>query len=92
MRICDEKKLMYQESLPELARSYNNFYLKHLGDTHAKNLSSDKKLAVITSFNWLSFKGDANREFRDERGTVISDSQKINELFNSYMERFNEPV
>jgi hypothetical protein len=50
---------------------------------------SGKKLAVVTSFNWLSFKGDPNREFRDERGTLISDPQKIDELFDSYMEMFN---
>lgn len=92
----DEEKREYdlkaEEKIQELAHSYNNFSLKRLGDTHAKILISDKKLAVVTSFNWLSFKGDANREFRDERGTLISEPQKIDELFDSYMKRFNEPA
>jgi hypothetical protein len=79
-----------EEKIQRLARRYNNFYLKRLGDTHAKILISDKQLAVVTSFNWLSFKGDPNREFRDERGTLISEPQKIDELFDSYMKRFNE--
>jgi len=59
-----------------------------LGDTHAKILISDTKFAVVTSFNWLSFKGDPHRTFRDERGTLVSDPQKINELFNDLIERF----
>jgi hypothetical protein len=89
----DEKRehdLKAEEKIQELANSYNNFSLKYFGDTHAKILISDKKLAVVTSFNWLSFKGDSNREFRDERGTLISEPQKIDELFDSYMERFKE--
>ncbi|MEW6498010.1 MAG: hypothetical protein AB1589_36745 [Cyanobacteriota bacterium] len=28
--------------------------------------------------------------FRDERGTIVYDAQKIDELFNSYMIRFQE--
>ncbi|MEQ8462135.1 hypothetical protein [Coleofasciculus sp. E1-EBD-02] len=49
---------------------------------------SDSKFAIVTSFNWLSFKGDPNRTFRDERGTLVSDSQKIQELFDKEMKRF----
>ncbi|OQY53964.1 MAG: hypothetical protein B6247_13450 [Candidatus Parabeggiatoa sp. nov. 2] len=88
----DEKNAKTEEKIQRLAHRYSNFYLKRLGDTHAKILISDKKLAVVTSFNWLSFKGDPNREFRDERGTLISEPQKIDELFDSYMKRFNEQV
>jgi phosphatidylserine/phosphatidylglycerophosphate/cardiolipin synthase-like enzyme len=61
-----------------------------LGDTHAKILISDAKFAVTTSFNWLSFKGDRDRTFRDERGTLVSDPQKIDELFDSYRSRFKD--
>ncbi|MBD0394663.1 MAG: hypothetical protein ICV52_12615, partial [Microcoleus sp. C1-bin4] len=61
-----------------------------LGDTHAKILISDVKFAVTTSFNWLSFKGDRDRTFRDERGTLVSDPQKIDELFDSYRSRFKD--
>ena len=76
-----------EKELNQLTQEYDNFFLKHLGDTHAKILISDTKFAVVTSFNWLSFKGDPNRTFRDERGTFVANSQKINELFDKEMER-----
>ncbi|MHC5772953.1 phospholipase D-like domain-containing protein [Nostoc sp.] len=78
-----------EESLQKLARQYSKtFKLKRLGDTHAKILIVDTKFAVSTSFNWLSFKGERDRTFRDERGTLVSDPQKIDELFNNLLRRF----
>ncbi|QMS87061.1 hypothetical protein HUN01_05525 [Nostoc edaphicum CCNP1411] len=78
-----------EESLQKLARQYSKtFTLKRLGDTHAKILIMDTKFAVSTSFNWLSFKGERDRTFRDERGTLVSDPQKIDELFNNLLRRF----
>ncbi|MEG4592932.1 hypothetical protein QUB00_14095 [Microcoleus sp. F8_C2] len=80
-----------EKNLKKLANQYkDNFILKRLGNTHAKILISDAKFAVVTSFNWLSFKGDRDRTFRDERGTLVSDPQKIDELFDSYSSRFND--
>lgn len=80
-----------EKNIQKLANQYkDNFILKRLGDTHAKILISDGKFAVTTSFNWLSFKGDRDRTFRDERGTLVSDLQKIDELFDSYRSRFND--
>ena len=88
----DEDKRTYdkeaEKAIKQLTQQYDNFCLERLGDTHAKILISDTKFAVVTSFNWLSFKGDPHRTFRDERGTFVSDSQKINELFDDLMERF----
>jgi phosphatidylserine/phosphatidylglycerophosphate/cardiolipin synthase-like enzyme len=78
-----------EETLQKLARQYSKtFTLKRLGDTHAKILIVDTKFAVSTSFNWLSFKGERDRTFRDERGTLVSDPQKIDELFNNLLRRF----
>ena len=80
-----------EKNLQKLANQYkDNFILKRLGNTHAKILISDAKFAVVTSFNWLSFKGDPDRTFRDERGTLVSDPQKIDELFDSYRSRFKD--
>jgi len=80
-----------EKNLQKLANQYkDNFILKRLGDTHAKIMISDAKFAVVTSFNWLSFKGDRDRTFRDERGTLVSDLQKIDELFDSYRSRFKD--
>ncbi|MEG4120023.1 phospholipase D-like domain-containing protein [Microcoleus sp. N9_B4] len=91
----DDKKypsdIQAEKNLKKLASQYkDNFILKRLGDTHAKILISDVKFAVTTSFNWLSFKGDRDRTFRDERGTLVSDLQKIDELFDSYRSRFKD--
>lgn len=69
--------------LKTLADKYSHLFIfRRLGDTHAKILISDNKFAVTTSFNWLSFKGSPERTFRDERGTLVTDFQKINELFD----------
>ncbi len=91
----DDKKypsdIQAEKNLKKLANQYkDNFILKRLGNTHAKILISDAKFALVTSFNWLSFKGDRDRTFRDERGTLVSDPQKIDELFDSYRSRFND--
>lgn len=82
--------LRAQKEIQDLTQKYPNFMLKRLGDTHAKILISDKKFAISTSFNWLSFRGDPSRTFRDERGAIVYDAQKIDELFDSYMARFKE--
>jgi phosphatidylserine/phosphatidylglycerophosphate/cardiolipin synthase-like enzyme len=80
-----------EKKLQHLAKQYaKNFTFKRLGDTHAKILICDTQFAVITSFNWLSFKGDPDRTFRDERGTMVCDSQKIEELFDDLKQRLIE--
>lgn len=94
--ISDEKDQNYsnrkaEQDLQKLAKRYSdNFIFKRLGDTHAKILISDTEFYVVTSFNWLSFKGERDRTFRDERGTLVSDPQQINELFNDYLRRLTE--
>jgi hypothetical protein len=76
-----------EKSLKKLSERYDNFSFKRLGDTHAKILICDRKFAVVGSFNWLSFKGDPNRTFRDERSTYISVPDKIDELFDHEIKR-----
>lgn len=85
------KDIEAEKALQKLANQYSkSFILKRLGDTHAKILISDTRFAVSTSFNWLSFKGERDRTFRDERGTLVSDPQKIDELFNNLLRRLTE--
>ncbi|MHC5721195.1 MAG: phospholipase D-like domain-containing protein, partial [Nostoc sp.] len=91
----DEKRssadIQAEKNLQKLASQYSKtFTLKRLGDTHAKILISDTKFAVATSFNWLSFKGERDRTFRDERGTLVSDSHKIDELFDKLLKRLTD--
>lgn len=63
--------------------------LKRLGDTHAKVLICDSRFSVITSFNWLSFLGDPDLEFRDERGYYVGIADKVDEVFETYRQRFD---
>lgn len=80
-----------EKKLQKLAKQYSkSFIFKRLGDTHAKILISDSQFAAITSFNWLSFKGSRDRTFRDERGTLVCDPQKIEELFDDLKQRLME--
>jgi phosphatidylserine/phosphatidylglycerophosphate/cardiolipin synthase-like enzyme len=88
---CRDIDSQAEAKLKELARRYpETFILQRWGDTHAKILISDSQFSIITSFNWLSFKGASNRMFRDERGTLVSDSRKVDELYNRLLVRFSE--
>jgi hypothetical protein len=85
------KDIEAEKALRKLAGQYSkSFIFKRLGDTHAKILISDTRLAVLSSFNWLSFKGERDRTFRDERGILVSDPQKVDELFNNLLRRITE--
>lgn len=64
-----------------------NFTYTRLGDTHAKVLICDRMFMIVTSFNWLSFKGDPNRTFRDERGVLVSLPDEIDRQFDSWQTR-----
>jgi hypothetical protein len=77
-----------ERKLQALARQYRSIHVMKLGDTHAKVLISDSSWAIVTSFNWLSFKGSRKLEFRDERGMYVGLPDKVNELFGEYSIRF----
>ncbi|MGI8407479.1 MAG: hypothetical protein ACR2L3_03115 [Actinomycetota bacterium] len=66
------------------------FFAKRLGNTHAKVLICDSSYIIVTSFNWLSFKEDPSRTFRDERGTWVSVPEYINQQFDVWRSRFSE--
>jgi hypothetical protein len=74
--------------LKGLAAKYDNFTLSELGDTHAKILIKDSEYYVVTSFNWLSFRGDPRLKFREEWGTLISIQENVDEFFSEIIERF----
>jgi hypothetical protein len=38
-------------------------------------------IVVVTSFNWLSFKGDPQMPFRDERGMLVTIPETVEEIF-----------
>ncbi len=79
-----------ERDLKNLSEKYDNFSFVRFGDTHAKVLIMDNKFVVQSSFNWLSFRGDPNKTFRDEAGVYITIPEYIEELFNRYAPRFQE--
>jgi hypothetical protein len=62
-----------------------------LGDTHEKVLLSDRKFMVITSFNWLSFRGDPKRPLRQETGLYLEIPEKIDEAASVFLQRLGIP-
>ncbi len=76
------------KQLVALSNKYPGFHLKRFGNTHAKVLIKDSEFSATTSFNWLSFKGDPNRRFRDEQGVLIHTAQSIDLKFEELLLRF----
>lgn len=74
-------------ALERIASEFPNFRLVRLGDTHAKVLVSDSAFAIFTSFNWLSFVGDPQRTFRDERGLLVRKPEVVYEAASELIAR-----
>lgn len=69
-----------EADLRKLSERYKNFHFVHVGNTHRKSLVCDDQFAVVTSFNWLSYKGDSQGSPRDERGVVFRKKQHVERL------------
>ena len=63
--------------------------LFRLGNTHAKVLICDSSFIVTGSFNWLSFRGDPNRTYRDEQSTLVEIPEHIEDVYQAQLKRFN---
>lgn len=71
--------------LNNLAKRYQReFKFVRLKNTHAKILIYDG-IWINTSFNWLSFKGDPNRTFRMEEGTLVQIPSEVDKAFAQYV-------
>ncbi len=64
---CDEAAM---DRLNKLAERFPNVVVGCLGFTHAKLLIWDDS-QITTSFNWLSFRGDQDRTYRQELGILV---------------------
>lgn len=60
-----------KSALDSLAKRYPNFKFVYIGNTHRKMLVCDADFSVITSFNWLSFRGSPREKPRDEYGQLV---------------------
>lgn len=67
---CDHSAL---ERLDKLHDRFENVTVGCLGDTHSKILIWDDN-QIITSFNWLSFRGDQDRTYRQETGVLLKNN------------------
>jgi hypothetical protein len=70
--------------LNNLAARYDKLRIVRLQNTHAKILIFDD-LWITTSFNWLSFKGDPNRTYRMEEGTLVQIPSEVDKAFGRYV-------
>ncbi|MBG6060103.1 hypothetical protein RCH16_003585 [Cryobacterium sp. MP_M5] len=62
-----------------------NFKFLRLPNTHAKILIYDNTY-ITTSFNWLSFRGDPDRTYRMEEGTLVRSPRLATKTYNKYVE------
>lgn len=70
--------------LHNLQQRYDDtFTLARLPNTHAKVLIYDDTY-ITTSFNWLSFRGDPDRTYRMEEGTLVQSHQYADKAFERY--------
>lgn len=76
----EEKPL---HDLRDIARRHKNFTLVDLGNTHAKVLICDDYI-VKTSFNWLSFRGDPDRTYRQEEGVLVREAAHVDEEYEHF--------
>lgn len=63
-----------------------NFHLKNVGNSHEKILVCDSRYAIVTSFNWLSFKPDAKRAVRRETGIYVESPKLVGDLRKTTLE------
>jgi hypothetical protein len=54
--------------------------IQRTSDTHEKILVCDRTFAVIGSFNWLSYRGELDREYRREASVILRESASVAEL------------
>lgn len=58
-------------------------------NTHAKILIYDG-VWVNTSFNWLSFRGDSDRTYRMEEGTLVAIPARVDKEYARYRALIDE--
>lgn len=75
--------------LLNLANRYETFSVVRLKNTHAKILIFDDQW-VSTSFNWLSFRGDPDRTYRMEEGTLVKISERVEREYERYLKLIEE--
>ncbi|MBE9253871.1 hypothetical protein IQ217_08440 [Synechocystis salina LEGE 00031] len=71
------------KQLENLMANHKNLNFSKTQNSHRKQLICDDIFAIVTSFNFLSFRADPNLTYRDEFGVVLRDKQTIEDAFQS---------
>lgn len=77
------------QRLANLAGRYEKFTFVRVRNTHAKILIFDGNW-VSTSFNWLSFRGDPERTYRMEEGTLVCIPGRVQQQYERYLALLND--
>lgn len=86
----DSDKWIVQRLSEMQRKSYGKgLHLVRLNNTHEKVLIKDNEYVVITSFNWLSFKGDPNKGFRQETGYYTESKDVIKQMKANLSDRMH---
>ncbi len=78
-----------REALHAIAVRWQSCTVERLGDTHAKILIKDQEHYIVGSFNWLSFRGDRDKPFREEIGVLVQDPAEVDALYERCIRRFS---
>ncbi|MYU22272.1 hypothetical protein GTY84_10640 [Streptomyces sp. SID8352] len=71
--------------LQNLADRYpDHFHFTRLKSAHAKVLLFGD-VWITTSFNWLPFRGDRNRTYRSEEGTLVRGRSRADDQRQRYL-------
>lgn len=62
-----------------------------IGYTHEKILICDKSYGIVTSFNWLSYRGEDDEQFRRETGVLLRLPQAVQALTERARQAFVAP-
>jgi hypothetical protein len=62
------------------------------GGTHQKILVCDRTFAVLGSFNWLSYRGEQDEEYRNETSILLHDRAAIEELARIAFEEWSSTL
>lgn len=87
-----DKWILQRLSAIQNKRYGKNLQLVRLSNTHEKVLIKDNEYMVITSFNWLSFKGDPNKGFRQETGYYTESKEAIKQMKENLSNRMNVKI
>jgi hypothetical protein len=76
------------KKIQKLRPTGKNLTVKWLGNTHEKILICDNRFFVLTSFNFLSYRG--NQGFRKEQGIYNEDPNLIQDVLSDVLKRFKK--